>query len=117
MIYVDGSSNATGSRARLPLLGPEGFTESEDPFRDIESLRDGESGHSPPAGYAADIILGPIDYNQDGTDGTDEMHVVSSDTDSDFDDEEDAQISMFSFDQPPPDEIQAMIGEDEDVSE
>ncbi|KAL5501530.1 NUD1 [Sanghuangporus vaninii] len=106
------SSVRRSSQGSIP--GMEGFTESEDPFRDIESLRDGESNHSPED--AADAGLDETNRSQDENDGTEDMHIISSDTDS-FDDSEDAQVSTFTFDRPPTGVVQVMTGREDDLGE
>ncbi|KAL5524584.1 NUD1 [Sanghuangporus sanghuang] len=116
-----GSSDKTATRSSVrrssqgSIPGMEGFTESEDPFRDIESLRDGESNHSPPED-AADAGLDETNRSQDENDGTEDMHIISSDSDS-FDDSEDAQVSTFTFDRPSTGVVQVMTGQEDDLGE
>ncbi|KAL5520051.1 hypothetical protein ACEPAG_1711 [Sanghuangporus baumii] len=107
------SSVRRSSQGSIP--GMEGFTESEDPFRDIESLRDGESNHTPPEDIA-DAGLDEINRSQDENDGTEDMHIISSDSDS-FDDSEDARVSTFTFDRPPTGVVQVMTGQEDDLGE
>ncbi|KAL5482659.1 NUD1 [Sanghuangporus weigelae] len=107
------SSVRRSSQGSIP--GMEGFTESEDPFRDIESLHDGESNYSPPEDIA-DAGLDEINRSQDENDGTEDMHIISSDSDS-FDDSEDARVSTFTFDRPPTGIVQVMTGQEDDLGE
>ena len=85
----------------------EGDGESEDPFRDIESLRDDDSGRpaeiQEESGFQTDI---PIETIED-------MQLVDSSSDSELDDE-DMELSTFSF-SGPPGVVQVMTGETETV--
>ncbi|KAI5119366.1 hypothetical protein M0805_008521 [Coniferiporia weirii] len=99
--------------ARTHSGGTDGSSESDDPFRDIESLRDDDSGRSRPVQNATELI--PHESERDHSGGTEDMRVVDSDSDSDS--EFDAQLSSFTFDNPATGIVQVMTGEVDDGAE
>ncbi|THH11660.1 hypothetical protein EW145_g491 [Phellinidium pouzarii] len=106
----------TGSTAAQPAPrtisgGTDGGSESEDPFKDIESLRDDDSSRSQPVQDATEP--GANIYDFDGSGGTEDMRLVDSDSDSEFDDADDAQLSTFTFDNPATGIVQVMTGEED----
>lgn len=94
-----------------------GSNESEDPFRDIESLHDEESHRSIPSSVAEQAILDLQECESEHSAGTEDMRVVDSDSDSEFDNEEDAQLSTFTFDNPAVGVVQVMTGETDSEEE
>ncbi|KAH8114676.1 hypothetical protein DFH11DRAFT_1726686 [Phellopilus nigrolimitatus] len=92
----------------------EGSGESEDPFRDIESLRDEDSSRPVSALEVAGYMASEHERELDRSDGTEDMHVVDSSSDSEFDDAEDAHLSTFTFDNPGVGVVHVMTGEAND---
>lgn len=85
----------------------EGTSESEDPFRDIESTRDGDStSRSVAAHDVSGYTLGDLDPNGDRSAGSEDMDLVNSDPPSVIehpsmlDGEGKSYASSFSIDQP-----------------
>lgn len=109
--YHNGTHNRNRP-SRSSSGDPDG--ESEDPFRDIDSLHDGDSA---PLG-GEDERQATLDASvADAEEGSADMVLAMDDTDSDtdFDDAPDSQWSTFSFDGLGTGVVHVMTGEDEDA--
>lgn len=118
--WIKERNNSVQTPARPPVqLFPgrtDGSNESEDPFRDIESLHEESSHRSIPPDIAEKAVQEVQERNDDQNSGTEDMNIVS-DSDSEFDDEEDAQLSTFTFDNPAAGVVQVMTGETDSEEE
>ena len=99
----------------------EGSNESEDPFRDIESLRDEESGRSMRA-QGVTTNPSPLVNVQEETNpnqslGSEDMNIVDSDSELDFGILEEPNLASFSFDNPIDGIVEVMTGEPGDLSD
>ncbi|KAH9947417.1 hypothetical protein B0H21DRAFT_738596 [Amylocystis lapponica] len=111
MRWVKATAMATGGideEAEGDIPGPEPENESEDPFRDIESLHeeeqdDGQDGATERRGEEED---GP--YVE-----LEKSRIEDIDTESELEDEEEAELTSFSFDSPSAELVQVMNGNDQ----
>ncbi|EMD39716.1 hypothetical protein CERSUDRAFT_112020 [Gelatoporia subvermispora B] len=110
MKWVKATAAATAeAQEPVPVAG-EGDTESEDPFRDIESLREDDSGR--PNGIV-DETTEQDDYDVSGD--LDKSRVQGATHGDETEDEEEVELTSFSFDGPPAPELvyAQMSGEDD----
>ncbi|OCH91116.1 hypothetical protein OBBRIDRAFT_792626 [Obba rivulosa] len=102
MKWVKTTAAATVDMQQEPAaVVAEGDTESEDPFRDIESLQEDDSG-KPIA--PVDETIEQEEYEEDSTD-LDKSRVQEITRGDETEDEEEVELTSFSFDGPPAPEL------------